>query len=57
MISYSLDSIPTGDPVSNRDTAVNLKVFTNKLAKTRKSSEKTLNLSHILTSTATMTKK
>ena len=56
-ISYSLDPIPIGDPVSNCDTAINLKIFTNKLAKAKKSSEKTLNISHILTSAATMTKK
>ena len=36
MISYSLDPIPIGDPVSNCDTTVNLKIFTNKLAKTKK---------------------
>ena len=30
------DPIPIGDPVSNCDTAVNHKIFTNKLAKTKK---------------------
>ena len=57
-ISYSPDPIRIGDPVSNCDTAVNLKIFTNKLAKTKKSpEEKTLNLSHVLISASTMTKK
>ena len=56
-ISYSPDPIPIGDSVSNCDRAVNLKIFTNKLVKTKKSSEKTLNLSLVLTSAATMTKK
>ena len=56
-ISYSPDPIPIGDPVSNGDTAVNVKIFTNKLAKTKKALKKTLNLSHILTSATTMTKK
>ena len=32
--------IPIGDPVSNRDTAVNLKIFTNKLVKTKKALKK-----------------
>ena len=41
-ISYSPDPIAIGDPVSNRDTAVNLKIFTNKLAKTKKNSEKNI---------------
>ena len=54
-ISYSPDTIPIEEPVSNRDIAVNLKIFIDKLAKTKKSSEKTSNLSHILTSGATMT--
>ena len=35
-ISYSPDPIPIGDPVSKRDTAVNVKIFTNKLEKTKK---------------------
>ena len=35
-ISYSPDPIPIGDPVSNCDTAVNVKIFTNKLTKTKK---------------------
>ena len=39
MISYSPDTIPIGDPVSNCDIAVNLKIFTNKLAKTKKALE------------------
>ena len=56
-ISYSPNPIPIGDPVSKCDTAVNLKIFTNKLAKTEFFSKKTLNLSHVLTSAATMTKK
>ena len=56
-ISYSPDPIPIGDPVSNCDTAVNLKIFTNKLVKTKKALKKTLHLSHVLTSAATMTKK
>ena len=45
MISYSLDPIPIVDPVSNYDTAVNLK----QTCENKKSFEKTLNLSHILT--------
>ena len=56
-ISYSPDPIPIRDPVSNCDTAVNLKIFTKKLAKTKKTLEKTLNLSHVLTSAANMTQK
>ena len=39
-ISYSPDPIPIGDLVSNCDTAVNLKIFTNKLAKTKKALKK-----------------
>ena len=35
-ISYSLDPIPIGDPVCKCDSVVNLKIFTNKLAKTKK---------------------
>ena len=39
-ISYSPDPIPIWDPVSKRDTAVNVKIFTNKLAKTKKALKK-----------------
>lgn len=41
MISYSPDPIPIEDPIFNYDTAVNLKTFTNKLAKTKKALKKT----------------
>ena len=57
MIFYSLDAIPIGELPFNYDIAANLKIFTNKLVKTKKTLEKTLNLSHVLTSAATMTQK
>ena len=57
MIFYSPDPIPIGDLLFNYDIVVNHKIFTNKLVKTKKTLKKTLNLTHVLTSAATMTKK
>ena len=40
MIFYSPDPIPIGDLLFNYDIAVNLKIFTNKIEKTKKALKK-----------------